>query len=300
MLGRVILSLVACLSFLIGLPEQVWANQGNSEGKQASVPDQVPEKENLNKGKKNEESPTGEKPQNSSSEVVSEKGMKEDSPQTTRASDRSKEVKAKDHRKTETNKNADRSMKKGNSQAGKNREFKNNDTKGKSSGPPISSPQKHKKPKTHVHNKKVKEKMKQEEHKSSVVDSSELGKVSVKGTSSKENEKALDNRKTDEKRNRSVKNILLDLPPPVEDPTGKKPIRNEGVLQHSSLSLHGKTGKDRSQGDSAYQWFLGDLYIYVSESAENHTEMVLRHHRLRTQWMNAPPGEPPKRASLFL
>ncbi|GEN55262.1 hypothetical protein [Halobacillus faecis] len=219
MLGRVILSLVACLSFLIGLPEQVGANQSNSDGKQASIPD-----ENLNKGKKNEQSPTGEKLQNSSSEVVSEQGIKEDSPQTTRASDRSKEVKSKDHRKTKTNKNADRSMKKGNSQAGKNREFKRNDFKGKSSGPPISSPQKHKKPKTHVHNKKVKEKMKQEEHKSSVVDSSELDKISVKGTSSKENEKALDNRKTDVKRDHSVKNILLDLPAPVEDPTGKKPM----------------------------------------------------------------------------
>ncbi|MBN9656518.1 hypothetical protein J0K78_19805 [Halobacillus sp. GSS1] len=290
MLARIIISLVACLSFLVGLPGQVSANQGNNDGKQPSIPVEVPKKENLNKRKIKEPSPPDQKPQNNSSEGVGEKGGKEESPQTTRASDRSKEVKSKDYRETKTNKNADR----------KNSKKKKKDSKGKSFRPPISS-QKHKKPEKSVHTKKTikaKKKKHQEEDKKVVVNSSHSGKVKDKSTSLKEYEKALHNRK--DERSRSVRNILLNVPPPAEDPTGRKPLQEEGVLQPSSISLQGKTGKDRSQGDSIFQWLLGDLYLHVYESAENHTEIVLRHHRLRTQWMNAPPGEPPKRTSLFL
>ncbi|ARI78311.1 hypothetical protein [Halobacillus mangrovi] len=90
----------------------------------------------------------------------------------------------------------------------------------------------------------------------------------------------------------------LPKPNPDEQPI-EPPVQDEGILLSSSQTSQGKTGKDRPSFDGKTFWIVGDIAGHSSSSDLHHNILVTRNDMMRTQWMNAPPGLPPKHASLF-
>ncbi|KHE66851.1 hypothetical protein, partial [Halobacillus sp. BBL2006] len=96
----------------------------------------------------------------------------------------------------------------------------------------------------------------------------------------------------------SFEKFLNRLPEPDEE-QDQSPVHDNGILSYSSQTLQVKSGKDRPLTDGKTQWVIGDVTDYSSVSDLHHNILVTRNDMMRNQWMNAPPGQPPKAASLF-
>ncbi|MCA0970538.1 hypothetical protein LCM20_08070 [Halobacillus litoralis] len=85
------------------------------------------------------------------------------------------------------------------------------------------------------------------------------------------------------------------LPPhPFSDP-----IEEGVIIPTSPQKTLGKTGKDRTSADGPINWHFVQTSDTPAQPSLHHV-MASRYQMFRNQWMNAPPGEPPRTSPLFL
>ncbi|MGI8314898.1 hypothetical protein [Halobacillus mangrovi] len=139
---------------------------------------------------------------------------------------------------------------------------------------------------------------KQEEHSSG--DSSQQMKRKSDQSESEHHVNTVEDRPEADKEKDVFKQFLNHLPKPnpAEQPN-EPPVHDEGILLSSSQTSQGKNGKDRPSFDGKTFWIVGDITGHSSSSDLHHDILGTRNKMMRTQWMNAPPGMPPKHASLF-
>ena len=93
------------------------------------------------------------------------------------------------------------------------------------------------------------------------------------------------------------KPVQKPLPTP-ERPPAPQPVEDGVTFSYSPQKTGSKSGKDRAFSQDTTVWTAVNMTL-SSGGQDLRYILVSRHHMLRNQWMNAPPGQPPKMSPLF-
>lgn len=136
---------------------------------------------------------------------------------------------------------------------------------------------------------------KQQENKTMIPDQAQPENLHKEGTPSSITQKEPDHQQVIRKEAKRMEQT--EEKPSNSEPQGHpapQPLEDGAILSMTSLQTVGKTVKDRSTNDSHASVVIGHLSDR-EVSHELHARMIPpRTHLLRNQWMNAPPGKPPK------
>ncbi|MBA2176503.1 hypothetical protein H0266_16510 [Halobacillus locisalis] len=116
-------------------------------------------------------------------------------------------------------------------------------------------------------------------------------------TSHKENPSSNKKEAPSTKANVHKRPVQKPVPSPERLPT-PQPVKDGITFSYSSQKAGSKSGKDRSFSHDTTVWTAVNM-IGSSGGQDLRYILVSRHHMLRSQWMNAPPEQPPKMSPLF-